>query len=197
MTTNPQISHLADTDLLEGVALQKSECLEQIYRRYAQAIYAFAFRRTSDAAIAHETVNDTFLQLWQGKASFAGQSTVKTWLLGIAKHKVLDILRARGKAWEREEELTEEEENQATSGVASAYALLLAKQQGEHLQACMDQLSPAQTACVHLHFVEGLTLAQIAQVLDIPANTAATRVHHARRKLRECMECVFGKGQVL
>ncbi len=192
-----RMSTAKDTDLLEEIILQKSESLEQLYRRYAQTIYAFAYRRSSDAAIAHETVNDTFLQLWQGKASFAGQSTVKTWLLGIAKHKMLDILRARGKVWSREQELTEEEEQHTPSQEASGYALLLARQQGQHLQACMDQLSSAQTACVHLHFVEGLTLAEIAQVLNIPANTAATRVHHARRKLRECMECAFGKGQVL
>lgn len=197
MTANPESSHLRDTDLLKGIALQNSAHLEILYRRYAQSVYAFAFRRTADAAIAHEAVNDTFLQLWQGTLNFAGQSSVKTWLLGIAKHKMLDILRARGRAWEREEELTHEEEQLAASTNVSGYTLLLAKQQREHLQLCMDQLSPAQMACIHLHFVEGQTLAQIAQVLEIPANTAATRVHHARRKLRECMECAFGKGQVL
>lgn len=197
MTTNPQAIDPPDTDLLGGIALQKSACLELLYRRYAQSIYAFAYRRTSDAAIAHETVNDTFLLLWQGKASFAGQSSVKTWLLGIAKHKMLDILRSRGRAWEREEELTPEEESHAASPQAGGYELLVAKQQGEHLQVCMEKLSEAQVACVHLHFIEGQTLAQIAQVLDIPANTAATRVHHARRKLRDCMESAYGKGQVL
>ncbi len=197
MSKIPLSSQFDDVQLIEGIAVQNNECLEQLYRRYAQSIYAFAYRRTSDAAIAHETVNDTFLLLWQSKASFAGQSSVKTWLLGIAKHKMLDILRSRGRAWQREEELTQEEENQSASTDASGYVLLLAKQKGEHLQVCMEQLSEAQMACVHLHFVEGQTLAQIAQVLDIPANTAATRVHHARRKLRDCMENAFGKGQVL
>lgn len=191
------MSDTPDTDLLAGIASKKSECLEHLYRRYAQSIYAFAFRRTSDAAIAHETVNDTFLLLWQGKASFADQSSFKTWLLGIAKHKMLDILRSRGRAWQREEELSPDEEHFSISPFAGGYELLLAKQQGEHLQVCMEKLSEAQMACVHLHFVEGQTLAQIAQVLDIPANTAATRVHHARRKLRDCMETAFGKGQVL
>lgn len=197
MSINSQSSHPLDTDLLAGILAKEPDSLELLYRRYAQPVYAFVYRRTSDVAIAQETVNDTFLLLWKGKTSFAGQSSFKTWLLGIAKHKMLDILRSRGKAWEREEELTAEEENQAASLEPSGYALLLAKQQGEHLQVCMEQLSEAQMACVHLHFVEGQTLAQIAQVLEIPANTAATRVHHARRKLRDCMESAFGKGQVL
>lgn len=197
MANYPQSSGPPDTDLLAGIYAKEPDSLELLYRRYAQPIYAFAYRRTSDVAIAQETVNDTFLLLWKGNASFAGQSSFKTWLLGIAKHKMLDILRSRGRAWEREEELTPEEENHAASTDTSGYALLLAKQQGEHLQVCMEKLSEAQMACVHLHFVEGQTLAQIAQVLDIPANTAATRVHHARRKLRDCMESAFGKGQVL
>ena len=38
---------------------------------------------------------------------------------------------------------------------------------------------------------------EIAQVMTIPANTVATRIHHAKRKLRDCMECIFGKGEVL
>lgn len=197
MTNHSQFSDPPDTDLLARINAKEPDSLELLYRRYAQSIYAFVYRRTSDVAIAQETVNDTFLLLWRGKASFAGQSSFKTWLLGIAKHKMLDILRSRGRAWEREEELTPEEENHAASQETSGYALLLAKQQGEHLQLCMEKLSEAQMACVHLHFVEGQTLAQIAEVLEIPANTAATRVHHARRKLRDCMESVFGKGQVL
>ena len=197
MANYPQSSGPPDTDLLAGINAQEPDSLELLYRRYAQPIYAFVYRRTSDVTIAQETVNDTFLLLWKGNASFAGQSSFKTWLLGVAKHKMLDILRSRGRAWEREEELTPEEENQAASTDTGGYALLLAKQQGEHLQVCMEKLSEAQMACVHLHFVEGQTLAQVAQVLDIPANTAATRVHHARRILRDCMESAFGKGQVL
>ncbi len=197
MSIYAQSSHPPDSDLIAGINAKEPDSLELLYRRYAQTIYAFAYRRTSDVAIAQETVNDTFLSLWNGKTSFAGQSSFKTWLLSIAKHKMLDILRSRGKAWEREEELTPEEENQAATSDAGGYELLLAKQQGEHLQVCMDKLSEAQMACVHLHFVEGQTLAQIAEVLEIPANTAATRVHHARRKLRDCMESAFGKGQVL
>jgi RNA polymerase sigma-70 factor, ECF subfamily len=197
MQTGVNQKDQSDAALLAQINSKQSTSLEQLYRRHAQAIYAFVYRRTCDAAIANEAVNDTFLQLWQGTTMFAGQSTVRTWLLGIAKYKMLDLLRARGRAWEREEVLSDEEAGSLATDAPSSYTQLLAKQQREHLQVCMDELSAAQNACIHLHFIEGLTLAQIAQVLDIPANTAATRVHHARKKLRTCMECAFGHGEVL
>lgn len=42
-----------------------------------------------------------------------------------------------------------------------------------------------------------MTLGEIAQVMTIPANTAAIRIHHAKRKLPSCMEGIFGTGEVL
>ena len=49
------------------------------------------------------------------------------------------------------------------------------------------RLSPDQRLAAHLHFVEGLTLHEIAQVQDIPEGTAKTRIFHARRKLKQAL----------
>jgi RNA polymerase sigma-70 factor, ECF subfamily len=197
MITKNDADNDQDALLLQGIQAKNLSCLETFYKKYAQSVYTFSYRRTNDSAIASEAVSDTFVQLWQGNTSYSGKSSVKTWLLGIAKHKTLDILRSRGRAWNKEESTDHEQYESIQAQTLGAYDLLLAKQQREHLQVCMNQLQPAQSSCIHLHFIEGLTLAEIAEVLEIPANTAATRVHHARKKLKECMESAFGAGEVL
>ena len=186
-----------DETLLKNIGQQDAAAMEIFYKRHASSVYRFALRRINDASLADEVVNDTLHQAWVSAKLFAGQSTPKTWLLGIAKNKILDALRSKGRLDAHTQE-TSDEDQQAFADIApGAYAILLGKQQGRHLSQCFDDLPAEQRACMHLSFVEGLTLAEIAQIMTIPANTVATRIHHAKRKLRDCMECIFGKGEVL
>jgi RNA polymerase sigma-70 factor, ECF subfamily len=190
----------SDAELLGKISARSTAAMEVFYKRHASAVYAFAYRRMGDAALADEVVNDTLLQVWNSADKFAAQSSAKTWLLGIAKNKMLDALRNKGRLNAREVNDTEEDQqayNEWADTAPGAYAQLLTKQQDHHLDECFDQLPTEQKSCMHLSFVEGMTLAEIATVMAIPANTVATRIHHAKRKLRECMECIFGKGEVL
>ncbi len=198
MTAGGEITQ-GDDDfvLLTRVSLRDAVAMETFYKRHASSVYRFAFRRTHDAALADEIVNDTLHQTWVSAGTFTGQSSVKTWLLGIAKNKILDALRSKGRLEAKHLDASEDEQEAFADTAPGAYAQLLAKQQGQHLSQCFDNLPPEQQACMHLSFVEGLSLAEIAQVMTIPANTVATRIHHAKRKLRDCMECIFGKGEVL
>ena len=198
MTAGGEITPIDDDMLLiKRVGVRDNAAMETFYRRHASSVYSFALRRMNDAALADEVVNDTLFQAWISASTFTGQSSPKTWLLGIAKNKILDALRSKGRLEARTQDTCEEEQQNFADTKPGAYAQLLAKQKGQHLSQCFDELPPEQRACIHLSFVEGMTLAEIAQVMTIPANTVATRIHHAKRKLRDCMECIFGKGEVL
>lgn len=191
------LSQAADTQLLQQIGALNTAAMEVFYKRHASAVYAFAFRRLQDAALADEVTNDTLHQVWLSAASFAAQSSVKTWVLGIAKNKMLDSLRSRGRLEAREQEVDNTAQENWVDEAPCAYAKLLGKQQGEHLLHCFEKLPNAQQTCLHLSFVEGMTQSEIADVMTVPANTIATRLHHAKRKLRECMEAIFGEGEVL
>ena len=186
-----------DLLLLKRIGLRDTDAMETFYKRHASSVYSFAFRRMNDASLADEVVNDTLHQAWVSANTFTGQSNPKTWLLGIAKNKILDALRSKARLEARAQETSEEEQQAFADTAPGAYAQLLAKQKSQHLSQCFDELPPEQRACMHLSFVEGMTLAEIARVMTIPANTVATRIHHAKRKLLACMECIFGKGEVL
>ncbi len=191
---------IADDDdlaLVRRIGLRDALAMEIFYKRHAASVYRFAFRRMNDAALADEVVNDALHQAWLSAPAFAGLSSAKTWLLGIAKNKMLDALRSKGRIEARGQETTEEELHAFADPAPGVYAQLLGKQKGQHLSHCFDQLPNEQRECMHLSFVEGMTLAEIALVVAVPSNTVATRIHHGKRKLRECMECIFGKGEVL
>jgi RNA polymerase sigma-70 factor, ECF subfamily len=187
----------SDIALLAAISVQNRNAMETFYRRHANAVFAFAHRRLHDVALADEVVNDTLLQVWHSSKSFAQQSSPKTWVLGIAKYKILDVLRSRAREQQRMTDMPDDERNQFEDTTPGVYQQLLGRQQGQHLLHCFEKLPAEQQSCIHLSFIEGLSLAEIAEVLAIPSNTVATRIHHAKRKLRECMEAIFGKGEVL
>jgi RNA polymerase sigma-70 factor, ECF subfamily len=196
MTVNFVNSSSADDELLQAIKLKNTAAMQVLYKRHSSAVFAFAFRRLGDESFADEVVNDTLLQVWNSASTFTNQSAVKTWILGIAKNKILDVLRKQGKSSAREVEISDEELNQIENDEPGAYAQLLDKQKSHHLVTCFTQLSAEQQSCLHLFIVEGLSLEEIGQTLNVPSNTVATRIHHAKRKLREKLESIFGKGDV-
>ena len=73
----------------------------------AQSMLFFA-QRLYDAALSEEVVNVTMHQSWLSAHTFAGSSSVKTWLLGIAKNKLLEAIRKQSRDQLREQTGTDE-----------------------------------------------------------------------------------------
>src|SRR5437764_11855660 len=82
--------------LVAAVAKGDSRALEQIYERYARGIYSLALRLLSDGPGAEEVVQETFLKLWRQPTSYqSSKGRLLPWLLGVAHHHAVDLLRRR------------------------------------------------------------------------------------------------------
>jgi RNA polymerase sigma-70 factor (ECF subfamily) len=82
--------------LLAAVLERDRKAAAEFVSRYADAVYRYVSRRLAPRAdLVEDVVQDVFLVALQKLATFAGQSTVVGWLLGIARHKVEDVYRAR------------------------------------------------------------------------------------------------------
>lgn len=180
-------SDATDEQLLAAVARGEEAALRELHRRHASAAVRFAWRVLGDAADAEEAVADAFCDIWRQAGRFNGGSRVRTWLLGIVRYKALDILRrSRGSAMEAFDDEAADPRDADSAPDPEDYLAL--RQDTERLQRCFERLSPAQREALYLAVVEGLTVAEIARIQDVPPGTVATRIHHARRKLRECAQ---------
>jgi RNA polymerase sigma-70 factor (ECF subfamily) len=177
---------LADEEiraLLARVERGDQEAMRVLHLRYNRRIYAFVLRRLSDPAEAEEVVVDTMLEVWKHPARFRGESRFSTWLLGIARHKLLNVVRAREPAHLDIEDAAMHLPSEALDG----FATLDQKQRRELLLRCMQRLPEEQRECMHLVFFEELALREVAQLQDCPENTVKTRLFHARQKMKECL----------
>jgi RNA polymerase sigma-70 factor, ECF subfamily len=171
---------------LHLMAQRDETALTRFHRALSGTVFAFVQRRIDDAHDAEAVMVDTLHEVWKKASTFNGQSQVKTWVLGIARHKLLDLLRQRG-ARPGHDDIDDHAETLASEEPGPA-AQLAERQQQQWVAMCMDKLPAEQRESLHLLFFEGLTVDEIGEVQACPGNTVKTRVFHAKRKIRDCLE---------
>lgn len=170
--------------LLGRMAGHDERALRELHQLFARRIYLFAVARLRDDDAAQTVMIDTLFEVWKHPDRFRGESRFSTWLLGIAKYKVLTALRSRDQP---HEDIDDYAEVIADPG-AGIVEQLEDNQRGRLLQDCIDKLNQAQRECVQLVFLEGMALAEIASVQKVPEGTVKTRLFHGRKNLKECVE---------
>jgi RNA polymerase sigma-70 factor (ECF subfamily) len=175
--------------LLGRIAQADEAAFKELYRAFSRRLYAYALRQLGDPAQAEEIVADTLYEVWRQPTRFRGDAQFSTWLIGIARNKVLMAFRSR-RPDEKHEDIAEVAEVMPSED-ASAFELLAQQQRHEGVRHCMDKLSDEHRECIHLVFYEGMALAEVAGVQGCPENTVKTRLFHARQKLKNCLRLLL------
>jgi RNA polymerase sigma factor (sigma-70 family) len=84
-----------DRALVARIAAGSEAAMGALYAAHGRRIYAFALSRLQDPVAASDLVSETLVEVWRGAGRFAGHAPVTTWLLEIARHKLVDELQRR------------------------------------------------------------------------------------------------------
>lgn len=175
--------------LLGRIERGEEAAFKELYRAFSRRLYAYVLRQIDDPSQAEEIVSDTLYEIWKAPARFRGDAQFSTWLIGIARNKVLMAFRSR-KPDAKHDDLDDVAESVASTE-PGAFELLAQQQRHEGVRHCMDKLSAEHRECVHLVFYEGLGLADVAALQGCPENTVKTRLFHARKKLMACLKLLL------
>jgi len=111
--TNPPGSHpmgaMSDEALLEGIRSHSEAHFAELYNRYFQRIYSFVYARMRNHAESEEVVQETFLAVFRSFERYRGQSSLLSWIYGIAKNTANNSIRRSISQSERIELADEEE----------------------------------------------------------------------------------------
>ena len=190
MTKPADLSPEAVQAVLERISRQDESALRELHDVYARRIFLFAMARLRNEEVAQTVVMDTLFEVWKKPLAFRGESRFSTWLLGIAKYKVLSALRATDRAHEDVDDYAEVIEDPN----ANVTADLEAAQENQMLRECIEELSDAQRECVQLVYFEGLSVAEISTLQEVPSGTVKTRLFHARKSLNTCVQGKMNAG---
>src|SRR5260221_14713027 len=85
-----------EASLVASVANGDANALEQLYERHSRGVYSLALRLLTDGPAAEEVVQETFLKLWRQPTAYQpSRGRLLPWLLGVAHHHAVDLLRRR------------------------------------------------------------------------------------------------------
>lgn len=172
----------SDAELIQQIAQGDQQAMTRFYQRHESRVYAFSLKKLNDPHACADIVVETMMAVWNGAAGFKGDARVTTWLFGIAHRKAVDALRSRGRHQAEELNFDIEDEGEDFS------TALEAAEDGENLRRCLQGLSDAQKEIMHLAFFEDMPYPEIATIVDCPEGTVKTRVFHAKKKLKQCLE---------
>ena len=176
-------------DLLARLGRQDESALRELHQAYAKRIYAFALNRLHDEQEAETVMVDVLYEVWKHPDRFRGESKFSTWLLGIAKFKLLMLIRARRTDTQ---ELTDEIAETTEDEGMGVFDTVLNNQHRQHIGGCLETLPDVQRESLVLTFYEGWTVAEIAEFQACPEGTAKTRLFHARKNMKGCLEQALG-----
>lgn len=159
----------------------------------------FARTQLRNDAWAEDAVSETLVAALEKPQSFAGQSQLKTWLVGILKHKVVDQLRRHTReatvlTGEDGEDLLETlfdgsgHWNEAPADWADPHTALSQRQFFEVLEACVENLPATQARVFMMREWLELDSPEICKELAISSTNLWVLLHRARLRLRECLQ---------
>lgn len=165
---------------------------------HGDALFRYARVRVGRRELAEDLVQDTFVAALQARARYEGGSSVRTWLLSILKHKIVDHFRRTASArpataegsdtvlasffgpdglWKR-----------ALASWRTPDKALEDREFWEVFDGCLGRLPRALAAVFFLRELEGLGTAELRDRLEISEGNIRVRLHRARLLLRECLE---------
>jgi RNA polymerase sigma-70 factor (ECF subfamily) len=171
-----------------------AERFDEIMRLHQRRVYRVIFLLVRDADTADTLTQECFLRAYMKRGSFRGECRIETWILRIAVNLVRDHGRSRRASfWKRLVGLDGDKGNdveprQFAAPQPSAERALLAREELEAVWNALSSLSPQQRAIFFLRHEEEMSLAQIADLLEITIGSVKTQLSRATGKLREMKE---------
>jgi len=184
MSTRAFLPALDEIALVDRCRRQESEAYDEFYNRFRNTIYRIALRILKDQSAAEDAVQETLINVFRSIGRFRGEAKISTWLNRIATNVCLETLR-RGK--KQKEDSFEQLKNFLEDSLLfndSPFNSVYQQELGARLESSLQRVSQKQREIVRLHDLEGLTIKEIAQRLDISEGTVKSRLFYGRQECR-------------
>lgn len=163
----------------------RDAALRLLMQEYGAAVYRYCRQMLGEGDLVDEAHQMTFVQAYEGMARFAGRSSLRTWLFGIAHHRCLDLLKTSRR---REKRFPTGDLPERPAEGETAEERLAARSRVQALAACLRELAPHVRAAVLLRFQQGVTYEEMARLENERPATLQARVARALPVLRRCLE---------
>jgi RNA polymerase sigma-70 factor (ECF subfamily) len=156
----------------------------QLVEAYQSPIYNLAYRMLGNAVEAEDAAQETFIRAYRRLNTYDPSRKFSSWLLSIASHYCVDVLRRRRMNYLSFDELPPMIELSMPRAMQPEQ-VVLHRQQAGAVQQLLDLLPPSYRTPVVLRYWYDMSYREIAETMDVTESTIKTRLHRARAKLAQ------------
>ena len=182
---------IPDEQLMSAAKSGDQVAFAELVDRLTDHIYGLAFRLLGNSQDAQDITQDTFIQMWESRHRWSPRGAVSTWAYRIAMNLCLNRLRSR-KRWRlfSINPQTDESPPAVELPIDSADSPETVIEQADlkhHLESAISQLPPRERASIILRHQQGLSLKEVAKVMDMTAFGVNSLLFRARKRLQELL----------
>jgi len=183
------LESLSDQELLEGIRASSDAHFNELYDRYFQRIYGFVYVRMRNHADTEEVVQETFTAVFRAIESYRGQSSLLSWIYGIAKNTANGALRRARVEGQRLEAV-----DPAALRPSSCIATCTPEDQlsmRRYVDAITDHLESVadwQSEIFAMRHLQNLSIREIARRTDRSSDAIRSSLYRVKRMLYETVE---------
>lgn len=173
---------------------------ERLFDQHADVLYRFALLRTGNTATAEDLVQETFLAALRTRENFRGDSSERTWLIGILKRKIVDHFRKIERENHSPDLLEQFSEKETLFNEKGRWKeppiqwsetpenTLDRKEFWEMMTNCLNHLSLHMRRVFSLREFDEVESEEICNILDISLSNFYVLMYRSRHQLRRCLE---------
>ncbi len=155
----------------------------EAYKLHADALFRFSFFKLSDREKAKDIVQDTFVRYWEYVAADGQVENVKAFLYRIANNAIIDNYRKK-----KEISLDILQDDGFDPADTENHRRMIRSLDSKRALELVNKLNPKEREVILLRYVEGLSVKEIAEVLEDRENTISVKIHRALKELQEMFE---------
>jgi len=187
MKPGDQIGHLEERLEVLRARQGDGEAFRRLVGIYERRVLYYVLRFVDDADEALDVVQEVWLSAFRLLPKLEAPEAFRVWLYRIAHGKTVDFLRRKRRLPESIDAAGAPPEEAATDEAPSLDS-------AELVHRALAHLSVEHREVLTLHFLEGMSLEEIAQAVSCPPGTVKSRMYHAKRSLRSAVERLIHGG---
>ncbi len=192
-----------DRGLIEAARQGDAAAFRKLVERHQRRAYTVALNLVRDPNDAREIVQEAFLRVYRGLATFQGGSSFFTWLYRIVTNLAIDVMRKPGRGVEEFDEghasteAPDEADYPLLSRIdgADPVDVLHRLELSAKLTSALEALPPYHRGVILMREVDGMSYDEMAQAMGVSKGTIMSRLFHARQKLQKALAETFVDSQ--
>jgi RNA polymerase sigma-70 factor (ECF subfamily) len=180
----------SDLELIAAIRTGDETAFNSLYDRYFQRVYNFSYARVRNAADAEEAVQETFTAVYRSAEAYRGQSSLLSWIYGIAKNTVNNHIRRARAQEQRVERASEDLVRDAGQAIETfnPEERLDLQRCAEAIDGALSSVTPWQAEVFVLRHFEDLPIQEIADRMQRSNDAIRSSLYRVKRLVVEAVD---------